>query len=153
MRIHMLEPRVSRDQTPVTVKNGVNKSKFTEFKNTFSYEIVEFAYSTDNFTRSLFYTLELMESKPGDPYLIAQVGKIFNGFYAAQKAHKLGKLIDLPSPYYPANYNLLLQFVQNLYLENYASVSYHFLKQYYPSLAYYPPFVNAFDTSKKIAEL
>jgi hypothetical protein len=61
-------------------------------------------------------------------------------------------LIDLPSPYYPANYNLLLQFVQNLYLEDLSSISYHFLKQYYAQLNYYAPFTNAYNTSKQITE-
>ena len=152
LRIQILEPMVNRYHSSGALKNVVNKLKMIELRNTFSYEIIEFAYTSENYTKSLYYTLELLQGKPADPYLVAQVGKIFNGFYAAQKTHKLGKLIDLPSPYYPANYNLLLQFVQNLYLENFSSISYHFLKQYYPQLNYYAPFTNAYNTSKQIAE-
>ncbi|MEP6927143.1 MAG: M48 family metallopeptidase [Ginsengibacter sp.] len=152
LRIKFLEPMVSRYCSSTSSKNVVNNSKMIELKNIFSYEIAEFAYTSENYTKSLYYTLELSQGKTADPYLVAQVGKIFNSFYAAQKIHKLGKLIDLPSPYYPGNYNLLLQFVQNLYLENFASISYHFLKQYYPLLDYYPPFTSAYNTSKKISQ-
>ncbi|MEP6951754.1 MAG: M48 family metalloprotease [Ginsengibacter sp.] len=152
LRIHILEPMVSRYRSPNALKNVVDKLKLAELRSTFSYEIIEFAYTSENYTRSLYYTLELSQGKPADPYLVAQVGKIFNGFYASQKMHALGKLIDLPSPYYPANYNLLLQFVQNLYSEDFSSVSYHFLEQYYPRLNYYIPFTKAYNTSKQIAE-
>ena len=151
LRIQFLAPMVSRYHVNGALKNVVDKSKLSELRKTFSYEIIEFAYTSENYTRSLYYTLELSQGKSADPYLVAEVGKIFNGFYAAQKVHKLGKLIDLPSPYYPADYNLLLQFVQNLYLENLSSISYHFLKQYYSQFQNYPPFTIAYNTSKQIA--
>ena len=152
LRIQFLEPLIKRYHAGNAQKDIVDKLKFLELKNTFSYEIIEFAFVSENYTKSLYYTLELLQSKTADPYLVVQVGKIFNGFYAAQKTHKLGKLIDLPSPYYPADYNLLLQFVQNLYLDNFSSISYHFLKQYHPVLDYYVSFTNAYNTSKQIAE-
>jgi Zn-dependent protease with chaperone function len=152
LRIQILEPMVRKFYSSVALKNVVNSLQLMELKNIFSYEIIEFAYTSGNYTHSLYYTLELSQKKPADPYLVAQVGKIFNEFYAVQKTHRLGRFIDLPSPYYPANYNLLLQFVQNLYVENFSPISYHFLKQYYPQLNYYTPFVNALNTSKKITE-
>ncbi len=152
LRIKLLQPMVTRYYSSSEMKNVVNKPGLTGLRNTFSYEIVQFAYSSDNYTQSLFYTLNLLQAKPGDPYLITQVGKIFNGFYTAQKTHNLYKLIDLPSPFSAANYNLLLQFVQNLYIEDFSLINYHFLQQYYPHLNYYLPFTNAYNTSKQIAE-
>jgi hypothetical protein len=152
LRIQFLAPMIKRYHTDDTLKNIVNKAKLMELRNTFSYEIIEFAYSSDNYTKSLYYTLESLQDKHSDPFLVTQIGKIFNGFYASQKAHTLGKFIDLPSPYYPADYNLLLQFVQNLYLENFSSISYHFLKQYNSQLGHYPFFTNTFNTSKQITE-
>jgi hypothetical protein len=96
--------------------------------------------------------MELLRAHPSDPYLITQTGRILNGFFQAQKTHTLSKVTDLPSPYYPSNYNLLLQFIQNLYLENFAALSFHFLKQYETSLVNYVPFKDAFSTSKKIIQ-
>ena len=152
LRIQFLTPMINRYQAKNGLKNIVDKANLNELRNTFSYEIIEYAYTSENYTRSLYYTIELWQNKSSDPYLVTQVGKIFNGFYAAQKTHKLGKLIDLPSPFYPADYNLLLQFIQNLYLENFSSISYYFLKQYNSQLGNYSPFTNAYNTSKQIAE-
>ena len=153
LRIQFLTPMVNRYKTNGALKNIVYKSKLIELKNTFSYEIIEFAFTSENYTKSLYYTLELSQNKYGDPYLVTQVGRLFNGLYAAQKTHRLGRVIDLPSPYYPADYNFLLQFVQNLYLENFSSISYYFLKQYNSQFDQYSPFTNTFNTSKQIAEI
>ena len=57
-----------------------------------------------------------------------------NGLYAAQKEHTLSKVAALPGPEYSPNYNLLLQFVQNLYLEDLAAISYNYLLPYHPQL-------------------
>ena len=50
--------------------------------------------------------------------------------YEARKKHVLGKLVPLPSPSYPAAYNTLLQFIENLYPEEMAADGYYFLEQY-----------------------
>ncbi|MDB5191535.1 MAG: peptidase family [Segetibacter sp.] len=151
-RIAILQPQVEKYKRASSLKNVIDKPKFEELKNTFRYEIVEYAFTSDNYTRSLYYTLEQLERNPSDPYLTSQVGKILNGMYTAQKAHTLTKYIDFPSPYNASNYNMLLQFVQNLYLENFASISYHFLKHHHPALAYYAPFKSAYNTSIQIAK-
>jgi hypothetical protein len=151
-RIQILEPLVNKYQAGARFKNVISQSTFESLKNNFSYEIIEFSYSSGNYTRSLYYALDLLQHKPGDPYIITQVGKIFNGFYAAQKTHTLGKFIDLPSPYYQPEYNLLLQFVQNLYIEDYSAIGYQFLKQYSGQFTNYAPFTEAFNTSKQISK-
>ena len=76
-----------------------------------------------------------------------RLGEVLNGLYAAQKAHTLSKVVDLPSPDYPANYNALLQFVQNLYLEDLASINSYFLRGYHPELDNYPLFKKAYEES------
>jgi hypothetical protein len=91
--------------------------------------------------------LKLLQKKQSDAYLIVQIGKILNSFYACQKTHTLGKVIELPAPGYSANYNTLLQFVQNLYLDDYASLSYHYLDQYSEKLSGYAPFKAEYNTS------
>lgn len=151
LRIKILEPIVKKYQTASTVNNVIDPVRFEAFKNVFSYEIIEYAYTSDNYTRSLLYALDLLQTKPGDPYLITQVGKILNGFYEATKIHKLSKVIDLPAPFYPANYNLLLQFVQNLYAEDFALINYNYLKQFQSSLDFYKPFMTALNTSKQFS--
>jgi Zn-dependent protease with chaperone function len=147
VRIKMLEPLVNKYASVTGAKDIINKERFDSLKNIFRYEIIAYAFSSQNFTRSFFYTLELLQEKPSDPYLIVQLGKVFNSFYAFQKSHKLTKVIEFPSPVFPDNYNLLLQFVQNLYLDDYASLSYHYLSQYSEQFGSYPPFKNEYSIS------
>ena len=149
VRIKAIEPLVKQYAQS---KNITSSPLFAELKNTFRYEIIGYAFASDNYTRSLLYCLELLQERPADPYLVAQTGKIFNSCYSAQKAHILDRYIDLPAPGYSPGYNLLLQFIQNLYNEDYAGISYHFLKRFVPDLNNYEPFKNAYNTSSQIVK-
>jgi len=151
-RIKALQPMVNRYlQSSGTKQNAVDPV-FQELRKISEYEIVVYAFDSDNYTRSLFHAIELMQQKPTDPFLIAQIGKILNSSFAAQKTHQLGKYVELPSPDYRESYNMILQFFQNLNLEDYASISYHFLKQYETQLKTYEPFKTAYSNSIQIAQ-
>lgn len=152
LRMKAIDPMVKQYAQASGSKKTANSSAFEEFKNIFPYEIIAYTFASDNYSRSLYFTIELLEQKPNDPYLIAQIGKLFNSFFAAQKTHTLGKFISLPSPDYRPGYNMLLQFIQNLYVEDYASISYHFLKQYETQLSNYEPFKTAYKNSIQIAQ-
>lgn len=128
-RIKSLEATVtaySKDLQPISIY----PARFDSLKKAFNYEIIEYAYSADNYTAGLFQTITMLQDKPDDPYLIIQVGRMLNNCYNKQKQHKLGQNIKLPSPGYPDAYNTLLQFIQNLYLEEYPQLSFHYLNQY-----------------------
>ena len=127
----------------------VDSVKFRTLAALFRYEVIEYAYVSDAYTESLYLSLKLLQRRPADVYGVAQVGRVLNGLYQAQKGHTLSKVVDLPSPDYPANYNLLLQFVQNLYLEDLASINYYFLSAYHPQLDYYTTFKKAYEESAK----
>ena len=151
-RIQILEPMVLKYRVANSLKNPVNAGKFKELANTFRYETIEYTFAADNYTKSLEYVIGLWQSNPSDAYLVTQTGKIFNGFYNAQKNHTLGKVSELPAPFFASNYNLLLQFVQNLFREDYAAISYHFLNQYASQMGNYPPFKSAYQTSIQISK-
>jgi Zn-dependent protease with chaperone function len=146
LRIKLIGPMVAGGKGHVFVIDSVT---FRRLRALFQYEVIEYAFASAEYTQSLFLSLELLHSRPGDVYGIAQVGKVLNGLYEAQKAHTLSKVADLPSPDYPANYNALLQFVQNLYLEDLASINYYFLRAYHPQLDNYPLFKKAYEESAK----
>jgi Zn-dependent protease with chaperone function len=129
----------------------VDSVKFRTLAALFRYEVIEYAYVSDEYTESLYLSLKLLRDRPADVYGVAQVGRVLNGLYQAQKGHTLSKVVDLPSPDYPANYNLLLQFIQNLYLEDLASINYYFLSPYHPQLDYYTTFKKAYEESAKSA--
>jgi|GEM_PF-287085 len=125
----------------------VDSVKFAMLKESFRYETIEYAFVSGEYTESLFLTLQLLKDRPSDIYLITQTGRVLNGLYQAQKAHRLSKVADLPSPDYPSNYNLLLQFVQNLYLEDIASLSYYYLSPWHPQLDDSPAFRKVYAES------
>ncbi|SEW40390.1 Peptidase family M48 [Chitinophaga sp. YR573] len=146
-RIALLEPMIvngSGKQDYV-----VNREKFDSLRQTFKYEIVEYAFISDNYTYSLYYTLMLLQQYREDPYLVTQIGRVMNGCFAAQKSHTLGKYIELPAPYQSANYNVLLQFIQNLYVEDFAAISFNYLKEHATQLNSYAGFQKEFNLSSK----
>jgi Zn-dependent protease with chaperone function len=144
--------------TPLVAKDGagrifvVDSSRFAALQERFRYEVIEYAYASGEYTESLFLTMELLKERPVDPYGIANTGRLLNGIYAAQKAHRASKVIDLPAPGYPENYNNLLQFIQNLYLSDLASINYYFLSPWHPKLDGYPIFRYAYDESAKTVQ-
>ncbi len=124
--------------------------QFLSLQNRFRYETIEYCYQLKNYTRSLFLTLELLATHSDDPWLVTEVGMAFNGMYNAQKKHALSKVTDLPAPYFPENYNLVLQFIQNLYLDELISVNYYFLKKHHPQMDFYNPYLTTFENSQQI---
>jgi Zn-dependent protease with chaperone function len=152
LRIRLLAPLCAKSRQAVSLRFVSDSSKFHELQRVFRYESIEYAYASDNYAGSLFLTLELLQARPGDAYLVAQAGKILNGLYSAQKGHTLSKVAELPSPVYRPNYNLLLQFIQNLYLEDIAAISYNYLARYHPQMDRYRMFKEAYEQSEKVRQ-
>jgi Zn-dependent protease with chaperone function len=150
LRIKLLTPLAKKNNPGGSLLFAVDRSKFGALQNEFRYEMIEYTFSSNDYSRSMFLTLEMLQSHPGDAYLVAQLGRLLNGIYAAQKAHTLSKVTDLPSPDYSHNYNTLLQFIQNLYLEDIASINYYYLTRYHPQMDGYTLFKDAYTRSDQI---
>jgi len=146
-RMELLKPAIGN--TPGKQDYVVNREMFDTLRQAFKYEIVEYAFTSDNYTYSLHNALLLLQQYPQDPYLVTQIGRVMNGCFTAQKTHTLGKYIELPAPYQPAGYNVLLQFIQNLYLEDFAGIGFNYLKAHAAQLSSYPGFQKQFDLSSK----
>ena len=151
IRIRLLTPVINRKSSGGSLKFAVDAAKFVSLQQLFRYETIEYAFVSKEYTKSLFYTMELLQRKPGDAYLVAQVGRLMNGLYAAQKEHTLSKVAGLPAPEYSPDYNLLLQFIQNLYLDDIAEINYNYLRQYHPQLDHYALFKSVYDQSARVA--
>jgi hypothetical protein len=145
LRIKLLTPMIAGGRGVAVI----DTARFAALQNLFRYETIEYAYASNEYTESLFLSLELLQKRPADAYLVAQVGKVLNGLYDAQKGHTLSKVAELPSPEYPKNYNSLLQFVQNLYLDDLASINYYFLRSWHPRLDTYGAFKKAYEQSQR----
>ena len=144
LRVRLIGPLVVGGRGRAFVIDSV---KFRMLQESFRYEVIEYAFANKEYTQSLFLALKLLQRRPDDVYAVSQVGRVLNGLYQAQKGHTLGKVADLPGPDYPVNYNSLLQFVQNLYLEDLAAISYYYLGSHMPQLDSYEPFKKAFVES------
>jgi Zn-dependent protease with chaperone function len=149
-RIRLLEPLVTAYTDVNADASVIDKKKFDSLKHIFRYEVIEYAFRNDNYTLSLYYTISLLQQYPRDAYLVTQVGKMLNSCFDAQRGHVLGKKIELPSPGESPAYNVLLQFVQNLYLEDYAGISYYYLLARQDQCRDYQPFNNELKKSRQL---
>ncbi|KAI9433629.1 hypothetical protein F5148DRAFT_1295415 [Russula earlei] len=149
IRIIALQAAVNQYRDVTRKKDMVDKAAFYHLQQVLPYETVWYYYTSSQYSLCLFNALEILNNKPGDPFLIAIIGKAFNGIAAAQKNHTFSKVADMPAPYRKENYNTLLQFIQNMYIEEVATVNYYYLKQYETQLSSYNEYISAFETSKR----
>jgi Zn-dependent protease with chaperone function len=126
----------------------VSEEQFKKLQTDFDYEIIEHCYRSNNISRSLYYTLQMLPGRRADPYLVTSVGRCLNQVYSAQKTHTLGKVVDLPSPYNDKKYDKLLRFIQQLRLADIAAISYFYLLIYQSDLAVHEDFLEALINSK-----
>jgi predicted Zn-dependent protease len=148
LRVARLKDRVQQYYKTNSRTFVLNEKQFRQLQNDFDYEIIDFCYRSDNVSRSLYYTLQMLESQPANAYLITNAGRCINKLYSAQKSHTLSKVVDLPSPYNDKNYNNLLEFIQRVRLPDLGAFSYYYLKQQPAGLAANEDFLAALIESK-----
>ena len=151
LRIRLLTPMVSVAGGGARSSYVVDSVKFAAVKELCRYEVIEYAYVSGSYSESLFLSLQLLMARPGDEYVVGNIGRLLNGMYAAEKSHTLGRVVELPAPDQPANYHLMLEFLENLHIEDLAAISYHFLKPWHPGLDHSAVFRKAYAESVKLA--
>ena len=75
-------------------------------------------------------TREMIKEFPEQIYLHTMVGKCLNEIYQRQKDHTLGQIVDLPGPDNNEEYNMLLNLIQNIRLNELAALSYYYMQQH-----------------------
>jgi hypothetical protein len=128
-RISALSDEVKRYSGPGRKKFIVDQGTFTVLKSKFDYEILEYCFRSLQISRCLFFSLEMLASFPQNAYLHAQAGRCLNNIYLYQKNQELSSIADLPSPQLGEKYNSLLNFIQNIRLDEIAGLAYFFLKE------------------------
>jgi Zn-dependent protease with chaperone function len=151
-RIKLLEAMAGAGERNNTALNIIDKATFDSLRHAFKYEVISYAFENDQYSRSLYYAISLLQEYPDDPFLVTHIGKVLNSCYDAQKAHTLGKLTDLPSPVYSDNYNVLLHMIQNLNLDEYPAVTFYYLETYQPKLNTYTAFMREFNKSRQLIQ-
>jgi Zn-dependent protease with chaperone function len=126
----------------------ISEEQFKKLQTDFDYEIIEYCYRSENISRSLYYSLQMLPTRRADAYLVTSIGRCLNAIYTAQKAHTLGKIVDMPSPYNDKKYDKLLRFIQQLRLNDIAAISYFYLLIYQADMATSEDFLEALINSK-----
>ncbi|MFP5039804.1 M48 family metallopeptidase [Parasediminibacterium sp. JCM 36343] len=149
VRIKALAGAVAKNNNSTRAQNPVNDSLFHQLQRWMPYETIEYFYSAKHYSPALYFTLQTLKAQHPNNILVTYTGNILNAIYASQKKHQIGKCIEMPSPGYSADYNSLLQFITNLYTDEIAGISYHFLKQYQQQFSTDKDFQYTLTTSKQ----
>lgn len=126
-RISLLKDKVAQYYKPDSRAFVVNEKEFKQLQHDFDFEIIDYLYRSDDVSRSLHFTLQMLETQPGNGYLITNTGRCINKLFTAQKNHTLASVADMPSPYIDKSYNSLLEFIQRVRLTDLGAFSYYFL--------------------------
>jgi hypothetical protein len=148
IRIARISPTVALINNASAKKFIVDEAEFKKLQQLFLFETLPYTYNNKSISRCLYLAMQMHEQHPANAYIVATIGNCFNLFYQYQKSHNLNNIVNLPSPYWDKNYSDLLEFIQNINLEDMAAVSYYFLKQYETTFATDKDFAAALKQSK-----
>jgi len=100
---------------------------FSNVRTQSEFEIIESEYHFKHYGAALFRALLLSETYPDNIYLQAIIGKCLYKLFIYQRNHELGKVLELPDPRFPDNYDRFLTFMQKLRLMEIASIAYNYM--------------------------
>lgn len=127
-RIQLLAPRLEKYSETGKSLNPQGEVTFATFSTTCEFELGRSDLFMGNLDRCLYHALRLLEKYPENDYLIGLTGICLNKMYLAQKDHELGKYVQLPDESYAKDYNLVLNFIQNIPLSALKQLGRAFLK-------------------------
>lgn len=107
-----------------TTEQDIN---FQKLRVMSEFESIASEYHFKQYGLALFHSLQLIERYPNNIYLQATIAKCLIKLYEYQKNHELSRVLELPDPRYPENYDRFLTFIHQLRLMELASLAYHFM--------------------------
>lgn len=114
-------------------------------------ERIAYCYDQEQVGRSLFYSLQMFSTHSNESFLATMIGKCFKTIYTAQQQHYLGRITDLPSGLKEkTEYDIFLQFLQNLRLEEVAALGFRFMEQQEPKFKNDLLFMKEYNALKTI---
>jgi len=126
----------------------VNEQLFNQLKKDFYVEIAEQQYRNKNLSRNLYYSLLMLQREEYAPYALFSIARTLNNMYEGQKDHRLGAMTEGETRGYKQDYNLLLRMISRLKLDEIASLSYQFCKQYKTQMSDYIGFEEEYNKAK-----
>jgi len=127
----------------------INKTLFEQLKKDFFVEIAEQQFKSNNLSRNLYYSLQMLQSGENTSYAMFAIARGLNIIYENQKNHKLGLITDKETRGYPADYNILLRMLDRLRLEEIANINYNFCMGHKAEMSVYAGFNDEFNKAVK----
>ena len=127
----------------------ISAETFNRLKKDFYVEIAEQEYRNKNLSRNLYYSLLMLQQEEYIPYALFSIARSLNTMYEGQKDHRLGAMTEGENRGYKQDYNLLLRMLSRLKLDEMASLSYQFCKQYKELMNRYIGFEEEYNKAKK----
>jgi hypothetical protein len=127
----------------------VNEVLFGQLKKDFFVEMTEEQFKSNNLSRHLYYSLQMLQNGENTPYAIYAIARGLNTMHENQKNHRLGMITDKETRGFPADYNILLRMLDKLKLEEIASINYNFCAQYKGEMSAYTGFKEEFAKAVK----
>jgi len=127
----------------------INKRLFEQLKKDFFVEIAEQQFKSNNVSRNLYYSLQMLQSGENASYAMFAIARGLNIIYENQKNHKLGLITDKETRGYPADYNILLRMLDRLRLEEIANINYNFCMGHKAEMSVYAGFNDEFNKAVK----
>jgi hypothetical protein len=90
----------------------------------------------------------MLQRQEYTPFGLYSIARTLNSMYEGQKEHRLGAMTDGETRGYPPDYNLLLRMVSRLKLDEIASLSYQFCRQYRSQMSGYIGFEEEYNKAK-----
>ena len=126
----------------------VSEKIFNQLKKDFYVEIAEQEYRNKNLSRNLYYSLLMLQREEYAPFALFSIARALNNMYEGQKDHRLGAMSEGETRGYKQDYNLLLRMISRLKLDEIASLSYQFCKQYKEQMSGYAGFEEEYNKAK-----
>ncbi len=125
-RIVALKLQMQSFGSDTSGSNNILTKDATYYRIKSEFELVESQYHFKQYGKALFQSLTLSEQFPGNVYLQAMISKCLYKLYEYQKKHELGKVLELPDPRFPDNYDRFLTFIHKLRLGEIVAIAYYY---------------------------
>lgn len=127
-RIALLAPSFEAYTAKNKQLNLQSNADFNLFALTCTFELGRSYLHYEDFGKALYQSLLLLQKYPENHYAIGITGQCLNWLYLAQKSHSLGKYVEMPDEELGQQYNLVLNFIQNLQLSEFKRIGRAFLE-------------------------
>ena len=125
----------------------VNESDFSFLKKDFEIEVIEGLYTSNEYSKNLYWSLQLLQSGREEPFAIFSIARVLNSIFDRQKFHEMGKIVEKEDRAQAEDYRLLVRMLDRIRLDELAQITYQFCFRYKDKMVSYDGFTEEFKKS------